>query len=136
LNELTAEKYLEQIQKIDVVIQNRLIDYKRWVSIAESMGGFSVGDRVQSSRNLQRGADAVSRYIDIERDIEKLRQKRQDIINTIERLPVNEYKVLYGIYVEGKMLKECTFGMSYEWAKTTKEKALAHVQEILDERSA
>lgn len=131
---MLAEEYLEQIQKIDAIINNKLADYKRWVSIAESTGGFSVGDRVQSSRNLQRGADAISRYIDIEREIERLRQKRQDIISTIERLSINEYKVLYGIYVEGKMLKECTFGMSYEWAKTTKEKALAHVQAIIDEK--
>ena len=131
---MTAEKYLEQISKIDAIIINKLKDHKRWVSIAESVGGFSVGDRVQSSRNMQRGSDAVLRYIDIEREIIALRQKRQDIISTIERLSVNEYKVLYGIYVEGKMLKECTFGMSYEWAKTAKETGLAHVQEIIDEK--
>lgn len=131
---MTAEKYLEQISKIDAIIINKLKDHKRWVSIAESLGGFSVGDRVQSSRNLQRGSDAICRYIDIERDIEVLRQRRQDIISTIETLPVNEYKVLYGIYVEGKMLKECTYGMSYEWAKTAKETGLAHVQEIIDGR--
>ena len=131
---MTAEKYLEQISKIDAIIINKLKDHKRWVSIAESVGGFSVGDRVQSSRNMQRGSDAVLRYIDIEREIVALRQKRQDIISTIERLSVNEYKVLYGIYVEGKMLKECTFGMSYEWAKTAKETGLAHVQEIIDEK--
>lgn len=132
---MTAEKYLEQIQKIDVIIINKLNDYNRWVSIAESLGGFSVGDRVQASRNLHRGSDAIGRYIDIEREIEALKQQRQEIIDTIQRLPLNEYKVLYGIFVEGKMLKECTFGMSYEWAKTAKEKGVAHVQEIIDERS-
>jgi hypothetical protein len=131
---MLAEEYLLQIAKLDNIIINKLNDYNRWVTIAEGLGGFSVGDRVQASRNLQRGSDAVLRYIDIEREIKQLRQKRQDIICTIERLSVNEYKVLYGVYVEGKMLKECTFGMSYEWAKTTKEKALAHVQAIIDEK--
>jgi hypothetical protein len=131
---MLAEEYLLQIAKLDNIIINKLNDYNRWVTIAEGLGGFSVGDRVQASRNLQRGSDAVLRYIDIEREIKQLRQKRQDIISTIERLSVNEYKVLYGVYVEGKMLKECTFGMSYEWAKTTKEKALAHVQAIIDEK--
>jgi DNA-directed RNA polymerase specialized sigma24 family protein len=131
---VTAEKYLEQIQKIDVIIINKLKDYKRWVSIAEGFGGFSVGDRVQSSRNLHRGADAIGRYIDIEREIEALKQQRQEVIDTIQRLPRDEYKVLYSIFVDGCMLKELPsmFDKSYDWAKKTKRTALMHVQEILD----
>jgi DNA-directed RNA polymerase specialized sigma subunit len=132
---VTAEEYLEQIRKIDTIIINKLNDYHRWVEIAEGMGGVSVGDRVQTSKNLHQIPDAIGRYIDIEREIEELKRKRQAIIGTIERLPSIEYRLLYQIYVNEKMLKELPsmFGMSYDWVKKTKARALRNVQAILDE---
>ena len=133
---MTAEKYLEQIQKIDAIIINKLKDHKRWVEIAEGLGGFSVGERVQSSRNLHRGADAIGNYIDIESEIKALRERRQEMIDTIEKLPCDEYKVIYKIFVEGYMLKEIPslFDKSYDWAKKTKRDALRNLQEILDKK--
>ena len=133
---MTAEKYLEQIRKIDAIIINKLGDHRRWVEIAEGIGGFSVGERVQSSRNLHRGADAIGNYIDLESEIKALREKRQGIIDTIEGLPCDEYKVIYKIFVEGYMLKEIPslFDKSYDWAKKTKRDALKRIQEFLDEK--
>lgn len=133
---MTAEKYLEQIRKIDAIIINKLKDHKRWVEIAEGLGGFSVGERVQSSRNLHRGADAIGNYIDLESEIKALREKRQEMIDTIERLPCDEYKVIYKIFVEGYMLKEIPslFDKSYDWAKKTKRDALRNLQSILDKK--
>ena len=133
---MTAEKYLEQIGKIDAVLINKLKDYKRWVEIAEGVGGFSVGERVQASRNLHRGADAIGSYIDIEAEIKALRSERQAVIDTIELLPCDEYKVIYKIYVEGCMLKEIpgVLHVSYGTAKRLKSDALGRIQEILDER--
>lgn len=133
---MTAEKYLEQIRKIDAIIINKLKDHKRWVEIAEGLGGFSVGERVQSSRNLHRGADAIGNYIDLESEIKALREKRQGIIDTIEGLPCDEYKVIYKIFVEGYMLKEIPslFDKSYDWAKKTKRDALRNLQSILDKK--
>lgn len=133
---MTAEKYLEQIGKIDSVIINKLNDYRRWVEIAEGIGGFSVGERVQTSRNLHRGADAIGNYIDIESEIKALREERQRIIDTIEMLPCDEYKVIYKIYVEGYMLKEIPslLNMSYDWAKQTKRDGMQRIQDILDKK--
>ena len=133
---MTAEKYLEQIRKIDAIIINKLGDHRRWVEIAEGIGGFSVGERVQSSRNLHRGADAIGNYIDIESEIKALREQRQEMIDTIEKLPCDEYKVIYKIFVEGYMLKEIPslFDKSYDWAKKTKRDALRNLQDILDKK--
>ena len=133
---MTAEKYLQQISKLDAIISNKVNEYKRWVSVADSMGGFSVGDRVQSSRNLQRGADAIAEYIDIEREINALKSRKKAILDTLQRLPCKEYEILYMIYVEGHMLKELPshFDRSYDWVRKTKRKALEHLQDILDEQ--
>lgn len=133
---MRAVEYLEQIKKIDVIILNKRKERQRWASIADGLGGFSVSDRVQTSRNLHRGSDAIGEYIDIDREIEELEAKRQGIIDTIQRLPYNEYRVLYMLYVEEHMLKELPseFNKSYAWVKDKKRKALKHVQNILDEK--
>lgn len=134
---MTSEQYLRQIRKLDAVIVNKLKDHRRWVEIAEGIGGFSVGERVQASRNLHRGADAIGRYIDIETEINELRAKRNGIVAVIEELPPDEYQVIYKEYVEGYMLKELPskFKRSYDWCKRKKRDGMAMIQEILDKES-
>lgn len=131
---MRAEEYLDQIKKIDAIIINKSEDYRRWVGIASGNGGFSVGERVQASRNLQQIPNAIAKYIDIEREIDDLKQKRAEIIKTIEQLPSVEYRIIYMLYVKDFTLKEVAydFGMSYEWVKKRKNKALRMVQNILD----
>lgn len=133
---MTAEKYLEQILKIDAIILNKLKEYKRWVGVAEGMGGFSVSDRVQSTRNLHRGADAIGEYIDLEREINELKKRKNEVLGTIQQLPLDEYRVLYKIYVEGLMLKELPSQLdkSYDWVKKKKRVGLKLVQDIIDEK--
>lgn len=131
---MRAEEYVAKIHKLDVIIRNRLQDHSRWVKIAEGFGGASSGDRVQSSRNLHKSAEAIGNYVDIEREINALKQERQHIINTIERLPHVEYEVIYKLYVETYTLKEVAyhFGKSYDWVKRHKHNALELLQNILD----
>lgn len=131
---MTAEEYLSQIRKIDAMIINKKRDYKRWLDIADGLGGFSIAERVQTTRNLQRGSDAIAEYLGIEEEIKELEKKRQSIIDTLEKLPFYEYTILYMIYVDGYMVKEIPscFDKSYEWVKKTKRKAIKRLQNILD----
>jgi RNA polymerase sigma factor (sigma-70 family) len=93
-----------------------------------------VGERVQASRNLQQIPNAIAKYIDIEREIDDLKQKRAEIIKTIEQLPSVEYKIIYMLYVKDFTYKEIAydFGMSYEWVKKRRKNALRLVQDIID----
>lgn len=127
--------YLERIKKIDSIIRNKLRDHARWVEVAEGLGGASDGERVQSSRNLHRGADAIGNYIDIEAEIRSLKRERQEIIETIERLPSAEYELVYRLYVQDYSMKEIAYqlGKSYEWVKVKKRRALQLVQALIDE---
>lgn len=131
---MKAITYLERIKKIDSMIRNKLRDYDRWVGVAEGLGGASDGERVQSSRNLHRGADAIGNYIDIEAEIRSLRRERQEIIETIERLPSTEYDLVYRLYVQDYTMKEIAYqlGKSYEWVKLKKRRSLQLVQALLD----
>ena len=131
---MTAEQYLEQIEKINDIILDKLKERRRWVDIAEGVGGFNVSDKVQSSRNLHRGADAIAEYIDIDREIKALERQKNGIIDDLQMLPRNEYKVLYKIYVEGFMVKELPseLNKSYAWVKMIKRRGLDMIQAFID----
>lgn len=131
---MTAEQYLRQIETIDTTIAIKRKEYARLVASANSMGGFCAGERVQATRNLQRGADTIAEYIDVEIEIKALVAKKNAILDTLQRLPSKEYRLLYRVYVEGAMIKELPseFKKSYSWVQMKKRKALEHLQNILD----
>lgn len=131
---MRAEEYLDQIKKIDAIITNKSEEYMRLVELSQGLGNFSVSERVQSTRNLQQIPNAIAKYIDLEREIDELKRKRAEIIKTIEQLPSVEYKIIYNLYVKDFTLKEIAydFGMSYEWVKKWKQKALRMIQNIID----
>lgn len=132
---MTASEYLSRVKKIDYMIRNKVEEHRHWESVASGLVGASLGERVQASRNLHKGADAIDKYIDIEAEIRALRQERQEIIGTIERLPTEEYDLIYRLYVKGESMKELAyhFGKSYDWVKRKKSYALKLVQAMLDE---
>jgi DNA-directed RNA polymerase specialized sigma24 family protein len=75
------------------------------------------------------------RYPDEQR-IAELKERREEIIRTLENLPLHEYTVLYEIFVNGCMVKELPtkFGRSKTWVGDTKRQALDHLQHVLDMR--
>ena len=136
----TAKRYLMQIEKLDRIIENKLVEKQQWKDIALGTSPQMTGEKVQSSGNQQKMADAVDRYIDIEREIDEyidqLIDVKKDIIATIEQLEVEEYDLLHKIYVQRLTLQEAADAKdkSYSWATTIHGTALENVRKILDER--
>lgn len=137
---MKAKEYLMQVSKADRMIQNKISEIDRWKSIALSTSVSANENRVQSSGSQQKMADAIARYVDIQKEIDAqidaLVDKRQEIIATIEMLPEAEYDILYMVYIQGTELNDLAVirGKSYTWATTTHGRALSHLQKILDER--
>lgn len=135
---MKAKAFLEQLAKLNKLIENKMIERQQWKSIAVGSGQGTDSERVQSSGNPQKMADAVARYIDIEREIDaaidKYVNKRNHIISVIEQLPVTEYDLLHKVYVQGITIEEAaaTFGKSYSWGTSKHGMALKMVQDILD----
>lgn len=134
-----AQLYLEQVEKLDVVIRNKLIEQRQWKDIALGITANMDGERVQSSGSQSKMADAINRCIDMEAEIDGLVDTlvnvKRDVIATIEKLdsPM-EYNVLHLRYIQFKTLQEIAdeYNRDYGWAATTQGRALAHLQEILD----
>lgn len=138
---MNAKAFLKRLKKLDCMIKNKREERQHWLEIATNITAGAApetGVRVQSSGSQQRMADAVDRKIDIGAEIEcairRLYEERQKIISVIEQLSLDEYDVLYQIYVNDRTHQEVADmkGKSYSWVTTVKGIALKNVQKIID----
>lgn len=136
-----AQKYLEQVEKIEAIIRNKLIEKKQWLDIALGITANTEGERVQSSGSQSRMADAVGKCVDVEREIDsyvdRLIDTKQEVTQTIEQLDSpTEYRLLHLRYIQYVALIDIAvdWGVDYSTITTTHGRALKHVQEILDRR--
>lgn len=147
---MKAKEFLKQLVKLDMMIENKLIERDQWKSIAmgTTSGGADVMingvahkmDKVQSSGNPQKMADAVAKYVDLEAEIDtvidELIETKKDVIAVIEMLTPIEYDLLHKVYVQRMELDEVAAlcNKTYSWVTTIHGRALKNVQKILDER--
>lgn len=131
---MKAEDFLKRIKKIDALVRNRQNEIDRLREAATGLSGFSSGESVQSTKNLQKSQDDIARYCDLEKEIGDLKAERKEIIKTLERLPTADYDYLFKRYIEGYSVKALAveFKKSYDWAKWKKKSALEKLQAILD----
>lgn len=138
---MEARQYLEQVSKINKLIENKLIEKVQWKSIAEGTSASASGERVQTSKKLHKMEDAAIRIVEIENEIDILIDKfidiKQEIVGTIEQ--VNDaimYDILHKKYIQGMSFEEIGLACSYskETIKWKHKKALRIVQNILNER--
>ena len=135
-----AQEYLEQVEKINALIENKKAERDQCEDIALSVTAHSDGERVQSSGGKQKMADAVDNKVDLQSDIDRmivsLAVARQDIIRTIEQLNATEYDVLHKRYIQGMSFDEIGAAKrkSKSWATTVHGRALQNLNLILDER--
>lgn len=135
---MKAKDFLKEIARIEKLIENKKEERERWRDIALNITGSYDGERVQSSGNQQKMATAVINSVDLEREIEadilRLYRKRQEIIGVLEELPLQDYELLYSIYVQKKSFVEVAEerGCTYSNITTNHGTALKKVQRIID----
>lgn len=138
---MKAKDYLKQAEKTQwTIIQNKMIEKTQWKEVALGVTAHSDGERVQSSGSKQKMSDAVIKYVDTEKEIDRLIDRfvdsKKEIIATIEQLNATEYDVLHKRYIQGMTFDEigAARDRSRSWATTVHGRALQSVQRILDAR--
>lgn len=137
---MNAKDFLQQVKKLDKMIENKLAEVQRWKDIANSATSNMSGEKVESSHNPHKIVDAICTYMDLEteikKDIDALVRIKNDVISVIEQLNATEYDLLHKVYIQHYRLDEAAYMLknSYSWATTVHGRALKHVQKILDER--
>lgn len=135
-----AQEYLEQVERLNTMIENKTAEVMQWREIATSITAHSDSERVQASGSKQKMADALDKVVDLEVEINSmifsLITLKQNIISTIELLNATEYDVLHKRYIQGMLFEEigATRRKSKSWATTVHGRALQSVNRILKER--
>lgn len=137
---MKAKDFLQQLKKLDYMIQNKIYEKEQWKTIAMGTTAQMGSERVQSSGSQQKMADAIGKYVDMEKEIDRiidaLVDTRNDVLSVIERLNVTEYDVLHKRYVQYMSFDEiaAAYDRSTSWSTTIHGRALKKVQKILDAR--
>lgn len=138
---MTAKEYLQQVEKLDLLIQNKLAEKQQWLEVALGITAHLGGERVQTSGSKSKMAEAVEKCIDVEREISALIDRmidtKDEIISVIEGVEnPTEYDVLHKRYIQKMTLQMIAdrYGKEYSWATTTHGRALKSVQDILDKK--
>lgn len=137
---MKAKDYLRQLQKLDKLIENKLAEKEQWKAMATCTTQQLSADRVQTSGNPQKMADAICKMIEIEGEIDayidRLINTKREVISTLERLNPTEYDLLHKVYVQYFTFDDVAIknNKSYSWVTTVHGRALKNVQRMLDER--
>lgn len=138
---MKAKSYLLKARRADYIIQHRLEEINRWRDMAEHITANFDAVPSGSGGNHSKTETAVINIVDITRELQtevaEQLATRAEIIKTIEQLPINEFNVLYNVYISGKDFQTVAdqFARSRSWVTSINGIALKHLQEILDERT-
>jgi len=135
---LTAKKYLEQLEVIDMMINQNLERLDDMKTDACCTGGIDYSrDRVQTSMSGDSIGSDVVRYVSlnekINAEIGSFIDAKNQIIYEIRGLQDKNYiNVLYKIYVQYKNIKVTAqeMKMSYQYVRDIHKKALTAFEEI------
>lgn len=134
-----AQIFLEQPEKLDIQIRNKLIEKKQWHDIALGITANMEGERVQASGARSKMAEAVDKCVDMEAEInsliDELIETKKVVIQTIEQLDSpTEYNVLHMRYIQYLSLQEIAdhYHKDYSWATTTHGRALKSVRKVIE----
>ena len=137
-----AQLYLERVEKIDTIIENKLIEQRQWKDLALNITANMGGEKVQaSSKSSSPMADAVIKCISMETEIaeavDRLIAEKKEIVRTIEQIySPTEIKILHMRYIRYISLTDIAVELNkeYTWVTTTHGRALKSVQKLLESK--
>lgn len=119
---MKAKEYLQQLQRLDTVIKQKVNELEDLRMHSKSLGGTDYSrERVQASHSGEAPfSNAIVKAIDFEeeinREIDKFSSEKHLIINQIHALHNSKYiKILYKHYVEFKRLEVIAVEMNYTY---------------------
>ncbi len=137
---IDAKKYLEEIERYNSVIENKLAEIDQLKSLATSISAVTSDTPVQSSSEGDRIGKIIASIVDKEKELDAIVDdyidEKEKRIRLIEQLDDSlQYKVLHKRYVELKSLSEIASEecYTYDWIGKKHSQGLKKVQEMLNE---
>lgn len=140
---MLAKEFLQQVEKLDILIAHKLIEKQQWRDIAGGITAVMESERVQTSGRKSKMEDSIAKCLDMEEEIDHIIDryiaKKKEVTQVIEQVQnPTWYKVLHMKYIQHLDLTEIAdkcYG-SYDWAKSAHSKGVKIVQKLLDENKS
>lgn len=122
---ITAQEYLEQVKVKEAAIKNLERDRTNLVAMMYSMGGAGSGDRVQSSKDLDKFGTLYGKIDEKEREIvneiSKLIDFKLKVSSEINNMKDGRYiELLHRRYIEHESWNAISIDMQYSLKHITK----------------
>ena len=136
---MTAKEYLGQLETLDIKIRQREEQIRELRSRAMASGSLAVdNERVQTSISGDKMSENVSRYVDLQAEVEELwvsyTEKKNEIITTIQKLEDPRYiDILYKRYVEFETFERIADEKVYSWRHILRlhKQALKKIKDVI-----
>lgn len=120
---MTTKDYLNQISRINRMINNKIVELSQLKELACSISAVSGEDRVMVTPNFDKIGTKQAKIDEMERNIDALVDeyiiKRDKIVSQIDGMEdENVYNVLFSRYIEKKTFEVIATEMNYSWRQT------------------
>ena len=120
---MTTKDYLNQISRINRMINNKIVELSQLKELACSISAVSGEDRVMVTPNFDKIGTKQAKIDEMERNIDALVDeyiiKRDKIVSQIDSMEdENVYNVLFSRYIENKTFEVIATEMNYSWRQT------------------
>ena len=120
---MTTKDYLNQISRLNRMINNKLIELAQLKELACSISSITNEERVMTTPNFDRIGTKRAKIDEMERKIDALVDdyiiKRDQIVSQIDSMEdENVYNVLFSKYIEKKTFEVIATEMNYSWRQT------------------
>ena len=122
---MDTKQYLQQISRLDRMIQNKLSEISQLRELAMSVSAVKNEERVQTTPNFDKIGTAYCKIEEMEEKLDKLIDefvdKKNLIISQIDKID-NEayYEILFARYIEKKTFEKIADEMNYSFRNTTR----------------
>ena len=120
---MDTKTYLQQISRLDRMINNKLSEISQLRELAMSVSAVKNEERVQTTPNFDKIGTAYCKIEEMEEKLDKLIDEYVDkknlIISQIDKID-NEayYEILFARYIEKKTFEKIADEMTYSWRQT------------------
>lgn len=120
---MTTKDYLNQISRLNRMINNKLIELAQLKELACSISSITNEERVMTTPNFDKICVKQAKIDEMERKIDALVDdyiiKRDQIVSQIDSMEdENVYNVLFSKYIEKKTFEVIATEMNYSWRQT------------------
>lgn len=115
---MTTKQYLNQIYRLDRMINNKLSEIYQLKTLACTISVTNDGEKVKASISQDRLGDSVAKIVDMEKEtdkmIDELLELKKKIISQIENIEdTNYYYVLFLRYIKRDTFENIAKKMNY-----------------------